>query len=192
VLFREGDAGGSVLALESGRVKVTVATPLGRELLLAVKEPGELLGELSSLDGRPRSATATALEPVQAVAVTSAEFSDFLDDHPRVALGLLRSLAGLIRDGDARVADHATGDTAARLARRLLSLADRFGEHNGPMVEITLDLRQEDLAGWVGATREATSRALAKLRADGCVSTARQRVQVVDAAALRRWADPFC
>lgn len=192
VLFREGEAGGSVLALESGRVKVTVATPLGRELLLALKEPGELLGELSALDGRPRSATATALEPVQAVAVTAAEFSDFLDDHPRVALRLLRSLAGLIRDGDARVADHATGDTAARLARRLLSLADRFGEHNGPMVEITLDLRQEDLAGWVGATREATSRALAKLRADGCVSTARQRVQVVDPAALRRWADPFC
>jgi CRP/FNR family cyclic AMP-dependent transcriptional regulator len=186
VLFRERDAGDTVVAVRSGRVQVSVHTPAGRELILAVKEPGQLLGELSAIDGRRRSATAQALEPVEATIIVAEQFNEFIASHHRVALALLRDLAGQIRDADRSSVDRYTGDVASRVARCLVNLAERFGEHGGREVVITLPLSHGDVAGWIGATRESTSRALARLRADGCVSTGRRRITVLDLALLRR------
>jgi CRP-like cAMP-binding protein len=185
-LFREGDPGDHVIAVLDGRIKVSVQTRSGREILLAVKEPGDLVGELSAIDGRPRSATATALEPVDALVVTSPSFVEFVEGHPRIAVRLLRTLAAQIRDADRRSVDRDTGDITCRVARRLVDLAERLGEHRGSGVEVTLALSQDDLAAWVGATREATSRALGRLRADGWLTTGRQRIVLTDLPALRR------
>ena len=82
-LFREGEPGDHVIAVLGGRVKVSVQTRSGREILLAIKEPGDLVGELSAIDGRPRSATAIALEPVDALVVTAPAFVEFVEGHPR-------------------------------------------------------------------------------------------------------------
>ena len=185
VIFREGQPGGTVLAVRSGVVKISVVTPTGRDILLAVKEAGSLVGELSAIDGRPRSATATALDVVEAIALPDHAFNDFLDKHPRMAVGLLRTLADQIREAATRTADRDTGDTTSRVARRLVSLAERYGEYNGPIVEVNLPITQEDLAGWVGATREATSRSLGRLRDLGCLRTGRQRITLLDVPALR-------
>ena len=185
VIFREGQAGGTVLAIRSGVVKISVVTPTGRDILLAVKEAGSLVGELAAIDGRPRSATATALDAVSAIALPDRAFNDFLDKHPRMAVSLLRTLAAQIREAASRTADRDTGDTTSRVARRLVSLAERYGEYNGPVVEVNLPITQEDLAGWVGATREATSRSLGRLRDLGCLKTGRQRIVLLDVPALR-------
>jgi CRP/FNR family cyclic AMP-dependent transcriptional regulator len=184
-LFREGEHGDHVLAIRSGRVKISVQTRSGREILLAVKEPGDLVGELSVIDGRPRSATAIALDPVDALVVPAPAFAAFIEGHPRIAVQLLRTLAAQIRDADRRSVDRDTGDITCRVARRLVDLAERLGEHRGSGVEITLALSQDDLAAWVGATREATSRALGGLRAEGCLTTGRQRIVLTDLPALR-------
>ncbi|HTN78767.1 MAG TPA: Crp/Fnr family transcriptional regulator [Acidimicrobiales bacterium] len=190
VIFREGQPGGTVLAIRSGVVKISVVTPTGRDILLAVKEAGSLVGELAAIDGRPRSATATALDAVGAVALPDHAFNDFLDRHPRMAVRLLRTLAAQIREAATRTADRDTGDTTSRVARRLVSLAERYGEYNGPVVEVNLPITQEDLAGWVGATREATSRSLGRLRDLGCLKTGRQRIVLLDVPALRGLATP--
>jgi CRP/FNR family cyclic AMP-dependent transcriptional regulator len=185
-LFREGEPGDHVLAIRRGRVKVTVQTRSGRELLLALKEPGDLVGELSVIDGRPRSATAMALDPVEALVVHASAFADFIETHPRIAVQLLRNLAAQIRAADQRSIERDTGDITCRVARRLVDLAERLAEHRGSEVEITLSVSHDDLAGWVGATREATSRALGRLRAEGCLTTGRQRIVLTDLPALRR------
>jgi CRP/FNR family cyclic AMP-dependent transcriptional regulator len=187
VLFREGDPGRTVFAVRSGRVKVSLHTPGGRELVLAVKEPGELLGELSAIDGRRRSATAQALEPVEALIVDAEQFTEFVASQPRVALRLLRTLAGHIRDNDRDAIDRYSGDVTSRVARRLVELTERFGEHGNRGLEIALPLTHSDLAGWVGASRESTSRALGRLRAARCVSTSRQRITISDLAELREF-----
>ena len=185
-LFREGEPGDHVIAVLKGRVKVSVQTRSGREILLAVKEPGDLVAELSAIDGRPRSATAVALEPVDALVVTAPGFVEFIERHPRIAVRLLRTLAAQIRDADRRSVDRDTGDITCRVARRLVDLAERVGEHRGSGVEVTLVVGQDDLAAWVGATREATSRALGRLRAEGWLTTGRQRIVLTDLQALRR------
>lgn len=185
-LFREGEPGDHVVAIVAGRVKVSVQTRSGREILLAVKEPGDLVGELSVIDGRPRSATATALEPVDALVVTAPAFVEFLESHPRIAVRLLKALAAQIRAADRRSVDRDAGDITCRVARRLVDLAERLGEHRGSGVEVTLAVSQDDLAAWVGATREATSRALGRLRSEGWLTTGRQRIVLIDLPALRR------
>jgi CRP-like cAMP-binding protein len=187
VLFFEGDEGGSVIALRTGRAKVTVQTLPGRELLLAVKGPGELLGEMSALDGRPRSATATAMERVQAVVVSAAVFQDFLKAHPRVTLLLLQALTTELRDADKLIADRDAGDTVSRTALRLVHLAGRYGEYNRGNTRVGLPLTHEDLASWIGVSREATSRALSQLRAAGYVTTERRSITVIDLPGLRRY-----
>ncbi|MGH3785659.1 MAG: Crp/Fnr family transcriptional regulator [Pseudonocardiaceae bacterium] len=187
VLFFEGDAGGSVIALRSGRAKVSVQTLPGRELLLAVKGPGELLGEMSALDGRPRSATATAMEAVAAVMVSASVFQEFLKAHPRVALRLLRTLTAELREADELIADRDAGDTVNRTARRLVHLAARYGEHNGGNTRVGLALTHEELASWIGVSREAASRALSQLRLAGYITTERRSITVIDLAGLRRY-----
>jgi CRP/FNR family cyclic AMP-dependent transcriptional regulator len=187
VLFFEGDQGGSVIALRSGRAKVSVQTLPGRELLLAVKGPGELIGEMSALDGRPRSATATAMETVQALVVSASVFQEFLKAHPRVTLRLLQTLAAELRDTDELIADRDAGDTLSRTARRLVHLATRYGEHNGGNTHVSLALTHADLASWIGVSREATSRALSQLRLAGYITTERRSITVIDLPGLRRY-----
>jgi CRP/FNR family transcriptional regulator, cyclic AMP receptor protein len=186
VLFFEGDRGDSVIALRSGRAKVSVQTLPGRELLLAVKGPGELVGEMSALDGRPRSATTTAMEGVEALVVSASVFHDFLKAHPRIALQLLRTLATELRDTDELLADRDAGDTLSRTARRLVHLARRYGVHNGGSTHVGLPLTHDELASWIGVSRESESRALSRLRADGFITTGRRSITVVDLAGLHR------
>lgn len=186
VLFFEGDPGGSVTALRSGRAKVSVQTLPGRELLLAVKGPGELLGEMSALDGRPRSATATAMEAVEALVVPASVFHEFLKDHPRIALRLLRTLASELRETDELLADRDAGDTISRTARRLVHLAGRYGKHNEGSTHVGISLTHDELASWIGVSRESTSRALSQLRVAGYITTGRRSITVVDLAGLRR------
>jgi CRP-like cAMP-binding protein len=151
-----------------------------------VRGPGALLGELSAIDGAPRGASVAALEPVEAVVVPVAAFVDFLRSHAAAAVVLLQLVAGRLRDSDRKRVEFAAYDIAARVARRLLELAERFGEPDEHGVRITVALSQDELAGWVGASREAVAKALRVLRDRGLVTTGRRTMTVLDLAGLRR------
>jgi CRP-like cAMP-binding protein len=183
-LFREGERSEGVLAVLSGRVKVSYFTDEGREIVLAVRGAGELLGELSTIDGEPRSATGTALGPVEALAVSADTFAGFLEEYPRVSLVLLRTLSRRLREATRRRIEYGALDTTGRVAARLVELADQYGEASGSRVRILLPLTQEELAGWVGASREAVSKALGALRARGWIETHRRGITVLDPTAL--------
>jgi len=184
VLFRERDPGGSVFALRSGRVRVVVAARAGRELTLAEKGPGELLGELSAIDGRPRSATAVALEATETVVISAEQFNRLLDAHPRLAVRLLRVLVAQVRATDRDLSDREGATLLARVALRLQLLSQRAAEHGRGRAGATLWLTQEDLAAWVGASREATSRALQRLRDASIVTTGRGTITVLSPEGL--------
>ncbi|HEX9681447.1 MAG TPA: Crp/Fnr family transcriptional regulator [Acidimicrobiales bacterium] len=185
VLWREEEETDHVLALESGRVKAVAVAPTGREVLFCIREPGELVGEYSAIDGRPRSASIVALDAVHGYLLSAAAFNELLDERPRISLHLLRDLAGQLRQASRSAVDLGTGDIDQRVARRLLDLAERFGEYNGGVVAVSLNLTQDDLASWVGASREAINRSLRSMRENGHIETGRQRIMVTDVAGLR-------
>jgi CRP-like cAMP-binding protein len=188
VLFREGTPSASVIIVRSGRVKVSSDTASGTEVVLAVRGPGALLGELSAIDGGPRSGTVTALEPVTALSVSSAHFERHLLEHGRVAFVLMRELTRRLRDADRKRIEFGAFDTTGRVAARLVELADRFGVATDAGLRINLPLSQDELAGWTGASREAVTKALRVLREEGMIQTGRLRVVITDLDALKHLA----
>ena len=184
-VFHQREESDRVVVVRAGRVKIATVTGDGREVVLAFRGPGDLLGEQSAIDGEPRSATVTALEPVEALVLVASDFRAFLEAHPRVALGLLEMLSRRLRDADRKRVDFAGSDTVGRVAARLVELAAAHGEAGADGLEITLPLSQEELAGWTGSSREAVGKALHRMRALGWIQTRRRRITVVDLEALR-------
>ncbi|GAA1561408.1 Crp/Fnr family transcriptional regulator [Actinomadura kijaniata] len=191
VLFWEGEEATWVAVLLAGKVKAYSDREQGGEALLAVRGPGALLGEVAAIDGLPRSATVAALEDGRALAVTVPDFTAFLRDNGGAAIVIMRTLCERWRDSDSKRIEFGMFDATGRVAQRLVELADRFGVPagaGGQSVRITLSLSQEELAGWVGASREAVSKALRTLRRHGWIETGRRVVIVHDLQALRRHA----
>jgi CRP/FNR family cyclic AMP-dependent transcriptional regulator len=183
-VMNEGETADWVLVLTSGRVKVSSHTESGTEVVLAVRGPGALLGDMSAIDGEARSGTVTALEPVEGLVVH--DFAGYLHDHGRVAVLLMRLLIARLRDADRKRVEYGAFDTTARVATRLVELAERYGEPTSGGVKVALPLSQDELAGWTGASREPDSKALRSLRDRGLIETGRRRVIVYDLEGLRR------
>jgi CRP/FNR family transcriptional regulator, cyclic AMP receptor protein len=185
-LFHQRGSADRVVVLISGRVKVARLTQDGKEIVLAFRGAGDLLGELSAIDDEPRSATVEAIEPVEALAVPSRDFRSFLIAYPEVSLLLLQMISHRLRDADRIRVEYGAHDTVGRVSARLVELAEQYGEPDARGVRIGLALTQEELAGWTGASREAVARALRTLREVGWVVTERRRITVLDLEALRR------
>ena len=187
-LFHEGDDAGSVIVLLAGRAKLTVPSSSGREVIVAVRGPGDLLGELAALVEAPRSATVATIEPVDALIVAGSAFASFLERNSRVALVILRLVAERLLYADLQQAQFATHDVVGRVAHRLVELTERFGVESEEGIVLDVPLSQEELAGWTGASREAVNKALQVLRSLHMIETGRRRFTVLDADGLRRLA----
>jgi CRP/FNR family transcriptional regulator, cyclic AMP receptor protein len=185
-LFTEGHRSDWVAIVTSGRTKISYFTEEGDEVVLAIRGPGTLLGELSAIDGEPPSATVTALEPLETIIILVEDFLSFLEMHPTAAVLMLRVLSHRLRDADRKRIEFGSSDTLSRVARRLVELADRFGNEDAGGVRIDLPMTQEELAGWAGSSREAVSKALRTLRGRGLIETHRRSITVRDMEALRR------
>jgi CRP/FNR family transcriptional regulator, cyclic AMP receptor protein len=186
-IFTQGDRAERVFVIERGWVLISSMAPGGREIVLGLRGPGDVIGDLSALDGAPRSATALAVGEVDATVAPSSALTRALSDAG-TAMDLLRVLAGRLRDADRKRLEFAALETLGRVAWRLQELGERFGEQTAEGIEVELPLSQEQLASWCGASREATVKALSTLRTLGCITTGRRSVVIRDVAGLRRHA----
>jgi len=185
----EGEPEERLILILAGRVKVTRSGPEGRELILGIRDPGDLLGELAFIDRRPRSATVSALEPMQTLIMPGSRFREHLEQTPRVALVLLEVVAGRFREATVERIQFAALDTMGRLSARILELAERYGQNVNGSIEVPMPLSQEELASWTGASRTGVAQALQSLRELNWLETRRGRMTVRDADALRARAD---
>jgi CRP/FNR family transcriptional regulator, cyclic AMP receptor protein len=185
VLFFEGDPAHEALLLLSGEVKVSVGSAEGKEIVLEVFEAGALLGELSVIDGRPRSATVTALTRVEVLAVAAESFNEFLDRYPAVLRRLLIDVIGRLRSRVRHQLEFGAGDALGRVCARMADLADRYGVAQGDAVIVDSPLNQSDLAAWTGLSREAVVKALRALRQLGWVEVRGRTFVVRDRVRLQ-------
>jgi CRP/FNR family transcriptional regulator, cyclic AMP receptor protein len=185
-LFHEYGAPDRVLVVEAGFVKLSRLSDDGREVILAIRGPGDLLGEQSAIDERPRSATATALDDVTALVLSERAFMELLEREPRIALVVLKMLSNRLREADVGRMELSLQDATARVAARILELSKRFGDGAEARVEIHLPISQEELAGWTGCSRDSVVKALQAMRSLGWIETSRRRITVIDLDALRR------
>jgi CRP-like cAMP-binding protein len=190
VLVEQGTTSGLVIVILDGQVKVTTISLDGRETTLAAIGAGEVIGELSAIDGRPHSATATAIHAVEALVIRAPEFLEVLRGHGSLGLDLLHTMASRLRSADRVRVEFGGRDVVQRVCALLLQLA---GDHGAAAedgaIRITTALSQEELATWLGASREAVNKALRRLRTLGLVETGRRQLLIRDLRRLERIAE---
>ncbi len=171
-LFHAGDRADSAVVILDGLVKVHKLSSDGADVVLALVGAGDLLGEISAVRDAERSATATALEAVDAAVIPVPELRDFLSRHHASTLALLELALSRLAASDARRLEFATSGSLARVSSRLTELAVRFGEAaDDGTIAVPLPMSQDDLASWSASSRESTARALRSLRELGLIRT---------------------
>jgi CRP-like cAMP-binding protein len=185
VLFHTGDPGEVLYVLMTGQVKVELVGAYGEATILHLAGPGETLGELSLVDGEPRSATAVALERVEVLTLYRDDFLSLLDRRRSVERSLLKRLAAMVRSTNEHVHDVSSMHGAARLAKKLLELADGCGERTPGCGCTPIRLTQQDLAALVGLTRASVNRYLSGFESEGILTTSRDGILLRNPEELR-------
>ena len=184
-ILRAGAAGDDVAIVLDGHVKLVAYGADRREVVLAIRGPGELIGEMAALAGQRRTATVIAVDDVEVGYLGADELKTFLADHPDVALVLIRMLVRRLSEADRDRVDLATQDSVGMVAKRLVELATEHGKRVDEGTLIEFSLTQDELASWTGATRETVSRALRLMRRVGWIATDHRSITVLDLTALR-------
>lgn len=182
-LLRQGEPATHVLTLVAGRVKVLRRSLDGDVLVLAVRGPGEILGDISVLGGDDRSATVIAIDPCETRTIPADRFL-VLVRSLGLERGLLRHAMSRIREGETWRAEIAALPAGPRLVRTLLRLATP-----GPDMPVDVGLDQTELGQAAGLSRSTVALELARLRDRGLIATARRRIIITDVNGLRALAE---
>lgn len=188
----EGDPSTHVVLLLTGQVKVYLSARDGERLLLAIRGPGDVLGELSAFGGEQpkRSATIETMTPAHTRVLGGAEFMEFVRRWPNAAVALLMDVRDRLRNAERLRMEAVHTDTISRVTRHLVLLTAAYGEAVGDGTGRRLHISQTELAGWVGASRESVARAIRSLRKRGLVTTGYRSIDIPDLEALRNAAGP--
>lgn len=176
-LFLKGDPGDALYGVRRGQIAITTTTDSGRQLTLNILGPGDVFGEIALLDGHPRSADALASGPVELFVIRRSDFQNMLRQQPEITTKIIELLCERLRASSERLEEASLLSLKSRLARRLLKLADDFGEE--------IVITQEDLSVLAGAGRETVNRQLQKWQRSGIVRLGRGRVIIADAVRLQ-------
>ena len=170
-IFLRGDDGDYIVVVTEGRIKLSLLTASGRELTLRYADAGDILGELSLLDGEPRSADATAAAPTEGLLLMRSDFERLQARFPQTGTSLIRYLVQRLRDTTDQLESIALFEIEARLARfLLLTIRQYFGDDIPDAPQLRLDLSQTELAGVLGASRPKVNRAIAALEDAGAIT----------------------
>jgi CRP/FNR family cyclic AMP-dependent transcriptional regulator len=186
VIFAEGEPGDRLYIIQSGKVKIGRKSPDGRENLLGIFGPSDMFGELSIFDPGPRTSTATTVTEVRALTMDRPALRQWIATRPEIAEQLLRVVARRLRRTNGMLADLIFTDVPGRVAKALLQLAQRFGSQEAGLLRVTHDLTQEEIAQYVGASRETVNKALADFAHRGWLRLEGKSVLIMDPERLAR------
>jgi CRP-like cAMP-binding protein len=182
VIFSQSDPGDALYGVVTGRVRISASSAGGREVFLNIMEPGDTFGEIALLDGRPRTAGASATAPSDLLIVTREQFLGLLAREPRLAEHLLRLLCARLRWVSGFAEESALLPVPARLARRLLSLGKLHGHET--QVGIELKVSQDEMARFLGLSRQIVNQYLQTWKARRWVDLGRGRIMILNGRAL--------
>ena len=185
-LFKKGMEGDSLFIIKRGKVKIVIGSEDGEEIILAIFSVGDFFGEMSLLDGMPRSADAVAIEDTEVMMLNRREFINFLIGNEQAIRSILQSLSMRLRKTDDMLEDTCFLNISERVRKKLLELAESYGIEEKKSILIDLDITQRELAGMVGATRESVNKSLRILREKGIISTEGGRIRIHNLNLLRK------
>jgi CRP/FNR family transcriptional regulator, cyclic AMP receptor protein len=183
IVFSQADPGDALYGVITGKIRISASSPDGREMFLNIMEPGDTFGEIALLDGRHRTATASATAPSELIIITRDHFLDLLEREPKLISHVIQLLCQRIRWTSGLAEDSALLSVPARLARRLLSMGKLHGHEIPNGVELTIS--QEEVARFLGLSRQAVNQYLQDWKLRGWLTLGRGKIVIVDEHALR-------
>ncbi|MGI6096843.1 MAG: Crp/Fnr family transcriptional regulator [Dethiobacteria bacterium] len=187
MIFAEGDAGEAIFILKQGRIKLTKVNPDGKEQILHFVEPGGIFAEVVLFDAGPYPATAEVIEDARVGMLLNSDLEGLVCKSPKIALQMLRLMSRRLRAAQRTIRDLALHDTYSRLAGVLLRYARKDGIRRAEGIELELFLTRQELANFIGTTRETVARILSKFQADGSVKIRKRGQLLIDEEKLRSW-----
>jgi len=180
------DPGGALYILKSGLVKITIEDQHGDEMILRILYPTDFFGEMSLLDGMPRSATVTAQEPSEVLTISRDHFLSIIEHAPKILLKMAAVLSKRLRQTNELIHSLAFYDVYGKVARLLLNLAAERGRVTEEGTVIDMRLTQQELAELAGMTRETMARTLREFQQAGCIRVEAGVISILELDMLRR------
>lgn len=191
-IFLECDAPRNLYVVVKGEVKLLKQTEDGRETIVEMAYPGEIFGEEAIFDGQPYPMTSQALEDVELLSITRADFFAFLRDNPDLALEIITELGARLREAQNTIRALAMERVEWRIARVLLMLSRKAGVIETDGVSINLPLTRQDIADMAATTVETTIRVLSNFKKMGLVETEKGKIILLDKKHLEEMVSEGC
>ncbi|MBW2249093.1 MAG: Crp/Fnr family transcriptional regulator [Deltaproteobacteria bacterium] len=185
-LFRKGDEGSSLYIIKQGTIKIVLPSRLGDEVIVTIFSEGDFFGEMALFDGKPRSADALAMELTKIYMLSRNDFLLFLQSNINAMKSILSQLTNRLRSTDDFLEGACFLSVSARLAKKLLDLAESHGQKDGDSVYIDLNLTQKELGDMIGSTRESINKELKILRDKNLITMQENKIQIIDITRLKR------
>ncbi len=179
VIILAEEEGDTLFILKKGQVKVSIVSEEGREVILSLLGPGSVFGELSLLDGKPRSANVVATEDTDLLMLRRSDFIQLIYKTPQIATALLAELATRLRKTDRQIEGLALLDVTSRISETLLQLATEQGTETADGVVIESRPTHQELANMSGTTRETASRVIKRLAGQGYINCSGRRITIL-------------
>ena len=173
------ETGDTLFIIRGGQVKVSLIHEDGKEFILSLLGQGEVFGELSLLDARPRSANVTAMVETELLMLRRSDFLDLVGRVPQIAVSLLEELASRLRRTDDQVEGLALLDVHHRVAKTLLRMAKDGGQTSPEGILIRRRPTHQQLANMSGTTRETVTRALKQLQDEGYIRISGRQILIL-------------
>jgi len=186
IILLENEEGDTLFIIIKGKVKVTSFSEHGKEVIFSILYDGDFFGDMSLLDGKPRSASVVAIEESEVQLIRRSEFIRLLDKHPRIALALLEELTSRLRKADERIESLALLDVAGRLTGILLQLAEENSHKALEGTVIKSRPTHQELANMAGTTRETVTRILKQLELKGYIMMSGKDITIIDPETFKR------
>ena len=173
------ETGDTLFIIRGGQVKVSLIHEDGKEFILSLLGQGEVFGELSLLDDRPRSANVTAMVETELLMLRRSDFLDLVGRIPQIAVSLLEELASRLRRTDDQVEGLALLDVHHRVAKTLLRMAEDGGHTSPEGILVRRRPTHQQLANMSGTTRETVTRALKQLQDEGYIRISGRQILIL-------------
>ena len=186
-IFEEGEAVNGIYCIQDGVCKLSKLSANGKDQIVKLVKPGELLGQRSMISEEPTNLSAVALEDMEVCFIPKSEVMGFFNNNNQFSMNMMKSICGDLKEADDHMVSMAQKTVKERLAETLLYLEDTFGKENDGSLHIQLS--REELAGMIGTATESCIRILSEFNKNGWIDLKGKKISITDRSKLKRLAE---
>ncbi|MEZ4837837.1 Crp/Fnr family transcriptional regulator [Flavobacterium sp.] len=186
-IFEEGESVNGIYCVKDGVCKLSKLSANGKDQIVKLVKPGELLGQRSMISDEPANLSAVALEDMEVCFIPKSDVLGFFNNNNQFSMNVMKTICGDLKEADDHMVSMAQKTVKERLAETLLYLEDTFGKNEDGSLHIQLS--REELAGMIGTATESCIRLLSEFNKIGLIDIKGKKISIIDKMKLKRIAE---